>query len=255
MDKSIVRLSQAFLVIFIISIPLGLYGVKYRTVISNSSFFQAMNSIFVTDYGVLWLSGAFWSHTLCICLPEKFQSRILINRLLKYTLYLIFGVFFNAWFFGPSLVERLNVATGGHCAGSEELLQSMSQCRGNPLSSWVDGFDLSGHYFFLITSSSVLLDAISRRNAGAGTGANSNEQNCHKSMAQKLLQMATTLTTRFAMVLITVWLVEFCVTSIFFHTVWEKASGLLGIPVGLMILALSDKICGIKVAQEQYSAV
>lgn len=247
METTLIRASQIFFAIFIISIPLTRYGAKHRSLISNSLFFQYLNTIFVTEYGVLWLTGVYWSYSIFSwASSEKLNIRYLANRLLKYILYLIFAVFFNAWFFGPLIVERLNVATGGHCTGTDTSIKSMSQCISSPVSLWVNGFDLSGHYFFLITLSLLLVDTIFSRKPSAGVSVSTTEEASFWKINLSLVKtfhIIAGLIQRFTIALLALWLIEFCITSIFFHTLGEKASGLLGIPIALGVSFISDKFC------------
>ncbi|KAM9939103.1 hypothetical protein OXX80_001414 [Metschnikowia pulcherrima] len=245
MKQIVVRASFIFLAIFILTLPLSSFGASHRAVISNNPLFQGANSIFISDYGDIWLAAGLLAHTLCAYLQLKTsKSNLLANRILKYLLHSTFSVLFNVWFFGPSIVERLNVATGGHCTKSGPSAQSMSECRRNPTSSWVDGFDISGHYYFVVTSSLLLMDAISRtdKNVTFQESALNYSAQDHSILRQRA-QKASKFVSIYAVVLMTIWVMEFCVTSVFFHTAWEKALGLLGVPIILVILMVSDEIC------------
>ncbi|KAM9896381.1 hypothetical protein OXX69_010676 [Metschnikowia pulcherrima] len=250
MKQIVVRASFIFLAIYILTLPLSSFGASHRAVISNNPLFQGANSIFIADYGDIWLAAGFLAHTLCAYLQLKTSKfNLLANRILKYLLHSTFSVLFNVWFFGPSIVERLNVATGGHCTKSGPSAQSMSECRRNPTSSWVDGFDISGHYYFVVTSSLLLMDAIMRTETHKSVTVQESALNYSAqdhSILRQRAQKASKVVSICAVVLMTIWVMEFCVTSVFFHTAWEKALGLLGVPIILVILMVSDEICTVR---------
>ncbi|OBA20142.1 hypothetical protein METBIDRAFT_73288 [Metschnikowia bicuspidata var. bicuspidata NRRL YB-4993] len=252
------RVSQVLLGIFILTIPLSLYGANYRSFVVNSSFLQKLNLTFITDYGILWFSGVYWGLTICECLlARKAQKWIMANKLSKYLFYLSFAVFFNVWCFGKLLVERLNIATGGHCSDSNTATTSMSECQNDPLLLWVNGFDLSGHYYFLTTLIVLLTDATSWvKNLGRPDldFELSDQEFIGSDFTYKLRTVLTTLK-RLSSMLIVLWIAEFIITSVFFHTTWEKAAGLLGIPIAWAIIFFADKVWSAQVTSEIGSEV
>lgn len=92
-----------------------------------------------------------------------------IQAALRYALATLSWIFVTQWFFGPGLIDRSFQITGGHCevtpseinttaAEINELpnLLSAVACKAAG-GTWRGGYDISGHVFILVLSSSFLL--------------------------------------------------------------------------------------------------
>lgn len=89
-----------------------------------------------------------------------------IRATLRWSVVTLWWVFVTQWFFGPPLVDRSFVFTGGQCEklADPEQRQEMSDARVYLTASackaagrrWVGGHDISGHVFLLIAGSALL---------------------------------------------------------------------------------------------------
>lgn len=231
--------------IFVITIPIWILVLPEKRMISSNPFCEAVNSIFVQDLGYVWFTLAFTSHCFLFAdANDVIPTPIVARQLLKYSLNTFCWVLVNIWCFGPLLVEKLNTATGGHCVGKNLQLvdMGMRKCRRSASNMWVDGFDLLGHYYFLLTLSLLLLH-------------NRNNLPVLSDTATRSLRISAILMFVRALSawLLMVWFLEFCVTSMFFHTVGERMAGLVGIPVIFMVLYVEKKVYPEDEAGENYT--
>lgn len=224
------RGAKAFVVVFLVSVPLTVIGSQHRSLISDSPFFQWLNSVFIVDYGGLCLVLSYVLENYPG--PKTLSPRYYVNKVSKLLVFALSVLAFNDWFFGPLLVERLNVATGGHC--SDVASSSMTACAKASM-EWINGFDLSGHYYFLLALSLLLMDGLS----------SSDEINSEEVSFTKFRKYAN-----FAVIFtIGVYVFEFCVTSVFFHTLGEKTAGLISVPITLELLRVVDYLCPVTLPQ------
>ena len=192
-----------------------------------------LNTIFIKKaWG--WTSGAF--ALLYATSPARIRSS---NRLLQYVAVTLAWLAFTGWFFGPPLIERVVVASGGQCVvavpGSGEVINvpieycftksSLSPATHPTLftslttdftttTPWSArprlrrGHDVSGHIFLLTMSVLFLADqiALSLRSAALWTAAHN---------------LAVTANG----VLIAIWVFATYTTAIYFHTPFEKLTG------------------------------
>ena len=192
-----------------------------------------LNTIFIKKaWG--WTSGAF--ALLYATSPARIRSS---NRLLQYVAVTLAWLAFTGWFFGPPLIERVVVASGGQCVvavpGSGEVINvpieycftksSLSPATHPTLftslttdftttTPWSArprlrrGHDVSGHIFLLTMSVLFLADqiALSLRSTALWTAAHN---------------LAVTANG----VLIAIWVFATYTTAIYFHTPFEKLTG------------------------------
>lgn len=219
--------------IFEITIPIWIFTQLKKHLVSSNPFLAAVNSIFVQDLGYVWFTLAFTSHCFLFAdANDTIPTPTVVLQLLKYFLNTVCWIVVNIWWFGPLLVERLNRATGGHCIAKDLQIVDlgMQRCRHSANNSWVDGFDLLGHYYFLLTLSLLLLH--NRSNLPFVSG---------ETRSQRIIDILMFVRALSAWLLM-VWFLEFCVTSVFFHTVGERMAGLVGIPVVFGVLYVEKKI-------------
>jgi len=196
-----------------------------------------LNTVFIKRaWG--WTSGAF--ALLYATSPARTKSW---NRLLQYVVVTLAWLAFTGWFFGPPLIERVVVASGGQCvvtvpASGRVIDVPIEYCYTKASLSpathptlftslatdfttapWSArprlrrGHDVSGHVFLLTTSVLFLADQITPSLAPATPWT----------AAHNLAVTAN-------VVLIAIWVFATYTTGIYFHTPFEKLTGfLLGI--------------------------
>lgn len=207
-----------YVAVYIATIPFWAVLLPYKDRVAHNGLCAAVNSLFIQHYGYVWFTLAYMGHIFLFVEPNgKITYPVLARQSTKYALSMLFTIAFNSWFFGLLIVERLNVATGGHC--SVDL--GMDDCRRDPAAVWQDGFDLSGHYYFLLTLGLLLWD----------NHMNRPRRGDIETQTKRLVHALQTLLQLLSTALLVIWSLEFCVTSLFFHTVGERAAGLVAIPI------------------------
>ncbi|KXN85337.1 FIT family protein scs3 [Leucoagaricus sp. SymC.cos] len=187
--------------------------------LSNSHYF-ARKSNFLNVYFIKKAWG--WTSALFFLLwttspPENRTAR----RALKWAIATCVWIMFTMWFFGPSLLDRIIVASGGACvvrlpSGELATLPTDACFAGSTVgpashphffssagelstSNWTalprlrKGHDVSGHVFLLTMSTLFLADQLLIGNLS----------------------------------LIGVWILASYTTSVYFHSPWEKVTGYL----------------------------
>lgn len=186
-----------------------------------------------------WTTAAFVA--LYVTSPMSLQTR---ERLYKYFTETVIWLLFTGWFFGPSLLDRFTVSTGGECiahlpsgalvtvpqefcyrrstisaATHPELFQASLTL---PDDTWKQiprirrGHDVSGHLFLLTMSILFLIEQVSysfRRMHAAGGRADVAWSTLHKWAVV------------FALAVIAFGYFATYTTSVYFHTPLEKISG------------------------------
>jgi hypothetical protein len=191
-----------------------------------------------------WTSAVF-----CALLLSSPETRIR-ERLTKWVIATASWMVFTSWFFGPPVLERLIVATGGECVlfvpevGSLITLP-VEYCNSKTLVSpathpsyfdasaslptnWSGarprlrrGHDVSGHIFLLTLSVLFLADQLRSRNWLGQT---------RSVVSRKVATVAT-------VSLISIWMLAIYTTGVYFHSPLEKFSGLA---LGLLSFALTQ---------------
>ncbi|KAJ2159979.1 hypothetical protein GGF46_002643 [Coemansia sp. RSA 552] len=108
-----------------------------------------------------------WTTALfAVALPVRARSPQAAGAaVLRYALATLYWVVLARWFFGPPLLDRLFVATGGACdvgpalADTLSPIASLQQCRAAG-GRWAGGHDVSGHCFLLIHSALFLAEEV-----------------------------------------------------------------------------------------------
>lgn len=221
--------AQFYVATYVVTIPAWYFAHHYKHVIAQNGFCAFANALFIQHFGYAWLTLTYAAHVLSTGdSADVIPTAVVGNAAVKLALNALFTILAEKWFFGPLLIERLNVATGGHCIG---LALRMEECRNTEGVKWIDGFDLSGHYFFIITLSMLLLDTLPKVR-----DITSETPEIRGPKARRVYAVARPLIA----FILTVWTLEFCVTSIFFHTVGEKAAGLVAIPISFLVVHGGD---------------
>lgn len=215
-NRLVAQACVVYVAVFLVTIPVWCFATNYKQVVQHNWLMAATNVVFVQHYGYVWFTAAYASHVfLYIDEQNRIPTSVVTQHGFKYALITVCFILVQRWCFGASIVERINVASGGHC---NEPRLSMVQCKLDPNAIWVDGFDLLSHYYLLLSLSLMLWHNRGSMYTAApyiGRGA----------------KTAYLLLVPFCAFLLSVWFLEFCITSIFFHTVGERCAGLVAIPV------------------------
>lgn len=215
-NRLVAHACVVYIAVFLLSIPVWYFAREYKNVVVGNSLMAGTNVVFVQSYGYVWFTAAYVSHVfLYINEQNRIPSPVMKQHGFKYLLVTLCYILVQRWCFGASIVERINVASGGHC---DNPLWSMDQCKADPNAVWIDGFDLLSHYYILLSLSLMLW---------------------HNRESVRTMVPSTTVWAKtaylmlvpFCQFLLSVWFLEFCITSIFFHTVGERFAGLIAIPL------------------------
>lgn len=133
------------------------------------TFFATKKNIFNVWFvkkGWLWTTLAFG---IFLCMWPGFGKGLSVRRIrasLRYGVITLWWVFVTQWFFGPPLVDRSFIFTGGQCEKLNDPTQrkEMSDAREYFTAAackaagrrWTGGHDISGHVFLLIIGSALL---------------------------------------------------------------------------------------------------
>lgn len=127
-------------------------------------------NVFFVKIGWFWTSLAFLIYLLLHPSTGPPRSLILTRRrlqaLLRYTIITAWWVLVTQWFFGPGLVDRGFLLTGGKCeqvrtaAGRAQMSETeefftATACKAVG-GQWKGGHDISGHVFLLVLGSAFL---------------------------------------------------------------------------------------------------
>ncbi|MCJ1384789.1 hypothetical protein MMC17_007907 [Xylographa soralifera] len=127
-------------------------------------------NVFFVKIGWFWTTLAFLVFLLLHPSTGPPRSAVLTPRraqaFVRYTIVTMWWVLVTQWFFGPGLVDRSFLWTGGQCelVRTEEGRDSMSDTREFVTGaacklaggSWKGGHDISGHVFLLVLGSAFL---------------------------------------------------------------------------------------------------
>lgn len=141
------------------------------------------------------------------------------GQLSRYAIHSLWWLIFTQWFVGLPIMDRFFVATGGKCEYKHEVTNpvtgktvSSSSCRRGG-GQWVGGYDPSGHCFLLVLSTLFLV----------------------YETVPHLKRRPFKLSSKIALGTATLWTWMYFMTSLYFHTFWEK---LMGVIFGLLTVQL-----------------
>ncbi|KAF1842956.1 uncharacterized protein K460DRAFT_287556 [Cucurbitaria berberidis CBS 394.84] len=219
-----------------------------------SYFAQKKNvfNVYFVKVGWFWTTLAF---AFFITFHPGFGQGVSTRRvraLLRYAAVTTWWVFVTQWFFGPPLIDTMFRFTGGQCEllRDPEAREGMSETRefitGATCKAvggtWKGGHDISGHVFLLIMGSSLLwlefLPALTRVEglrdgrlitlSDGKTATVAVEKEAHKEGAD-----ATARGVKFALSVAALMWWMLLMTAAYFHTWFEKFTGLAVAFVGL----------------------
>ncbi|EAW08155.1 putative inositol phospholipid biosynthesis protein Scs3 [Aspergillus clavatus NRRL 1] len=231
---------------------------------SPVNYFARKDNIFnlyFVKVGWLWTTIAFASLLVsqpAYTSPSTHQPRRLAQALLRYALATAAWYLTTQWFFGPAIIDRGFVVTGGKC---EEILRetpvevveregsvsrglerlfTAAACKAAG-GVWAGGHDVSGHVFMLVLATSMLVfeafGAVRRGGFGArggekkqdgdgdGEGEREGDEQAEKEGEEGGVMGVWSLRFVAGVVGLGWWMLF--MTSIWFHTWLEKWSGLL----------------------------
>jgi hypothetical protein len=100
--------------------------------------------------------------------PPSNRNRRILQATLRYTLLTLTWILTTQWFFGPALIDRSFTSTGGRCVPQHGQASSSLDaavhlstiatnltCKASG-GKWLGGHDISGHFFMLVLSSACL---------------------------------------------------------------------------------------------------
>ncbi|KAL4735856.1 inositol phospholipid synthesis and fat-storage-inducing TM-domain-containing protein [Aspergillus similis] len=202
-------------------------------------------NLFFVKLGWIWFTLAF-AALLLTYPPSPHRGRRQAQALSRYALATTAWYFVTQWFFGPAIIDRSFVITGGKCedalselnnvqnekgvigAGVEDfgVYLTATACKAAG-GAWRGGHDVSGHVFMLVLVTAVLgfeafgvLAQESEAENDASASANA------KTVAETGNEVRTW-TMRFVGGVVGLGWWMLLMTAIWFHTWLEKANGLL----------------------------
>lgn len=121
------------------------------------SYFAQKHNLFnvlFVKIGWLWISSAFVVFLFTHGGPPAVLTPRRVQALVRFSLVTAWWVAVTKWFFGPPLMDRTFVLTGGACEGDVAILTGAAcKVAGG---RWNGGHDISGHVFLLVLGSTFL---------------------------------------------------------------------------------------------------
>lgn len=254
----------SYVIIYAVSIPWYVFLHKFKDKVSENIVIAFLNQNLIVRYGYFLFTVAYFSEAITYSHSElKISRSNLLKVLRKYSIYTLCTVILLGWFFGPLLYERVNVITGGYCdagtPGNE--IAGQFQCIRIPGAKWIDGFDVSGHIYILLTMCLLLwerfLENLELRHfSQLFEGYTSLRAYFSKidyeylpsipaDEQEYIIQIEYSHVIRLVCFVLTVslliiWSMMYIITCVFFHTLTEKLVLLIvGIAISLAITSLN----------------
>ncbi|KAI6246615.1 Acyl-coenzyme A diphosphatase fit1 [Erysiphe necator] len=227
------------------------------------SYFAKKNNIFNTFFvkrGWAWITISYlyflFSHPFTGSAGTLSPKRI--QGLLRYGIVTLWWIFITQWFFGPPLIDRNFTLTGGKCElalsshsyRDQRKFLTASACKAEG-GHWKGGHDISGHVFLLVLGSMFLfeevLHVVLRRRQeeriitmkdGAIKSASIVSENRFPTESLGIW----TLGSKIAIGVATMCLYMLLMTAAYFHTWFEKLTGLMVALAGIFIAYFLPRI-------------
>ncbi|PYH88667.1 hypothetical protein BO71DRAFT_453932 [Aspergillus ellipticus CBS 707.79] len=197
-------------------------------------------NIYFVKIGWLWTTLALailiLSQPAYTATRSTLRPRRSAQALLRYALATSVWYLTTQWFFGPPVIDRSFVLTGGHCervvpqaeadpaAVDAKTLFTAVACK-SAGGAWTGGHDVSGHVFLLVLATSAvvfeLVGAAQGYGYGYGLGGESGEREGAELLGLRVWGA------RFAWAVAGLGWWMLLMTAIWFHTWFEKLTGLL----------------------------
>lgn len=206
--------------------PISLFLASFSTVLFTPQptyFSQKRNifNVFFVKYGWLWTTLIYAYHAARLRRTRPLQA------VLRWALATAWWVLVTQWCFGPPLMDRMFLLTGGLCEvvnvvdksklTAPELLGTSAACK-LAKGHWKGGHDLSGHVFMLTHASLFLLSEI------MPTLQMGNAKQCTHSATWAVGA------------LLSLWWWMLVMTGVYFHTWREKITGILASAVQWIVV-------------------
>lgn len=177
------------------------------------------------------------------------NGRLVVGALIRYIIATVWWVFFTQWCFGLPIMDKIFIFTGGKCVSNEpqhwslgfvetngrweSASTSLYGCR-RVRGSWEGGHDPSGHVFLLVHLSLYLFQEIQPFWRGwlhlkSGLAVIRPPQ-----LAEKVSSLVKETPYVFAVFLMVLWWFMLLVTNMYFHSLAEKAVGLIFGYIGVL---------------------
>ncbi|OJD25699.1 hypothetical protein ACJ73_02930 [Blastomyces percursus] len=196
-------------------------------------------NVYFVKIGWLWTTLAFISLLLT---QPAFNNKLLspgarLKRVgqatSRYILVTIAWWLTTQWFFGPGIIDRSFVATGGRCEtsmapGSTDPISELAvvltsaACKASG-GAWTGGHDVSGHVFMLVLASAFLFCEL--QGASAAEGELEEPKDKQHEMVQRASSERWSRNFTLAVGGLSWWML--LMTAIWFHTWLEKVTGLI----------------------------
>ncbi|CUM52119.1 uncharacterized protein AC631_03523 [Debaryomyces fabryi] len=254
----------SYAIVYVTSIPWYLFLHQFKDKVSDNSFIAFINQNLIVRCGYLLFTVAYFSEALTYSDCELMISRSRALKILRsYSLYTSCTVILLGWFFGPLIYERVNTLTGGYCntKSQDSGVAGQFQCTRIPGAKWIDGFDVSGHIYILLTMSLLLwerfLENLNVRHFSQlyeGYAAlrtyfskfdweddpSITPEEPEYSIQTEYSHLIRLLFFALTVSLLSIWSMMYIVTCVFFHTLSEKLVLLIvGIAISLAITSLN----------------
>lgn len=220
-------LKYLYLVTYIVTIVPSLLLKQYADNFSKNNVLSCINDILIERYAYLWFTIVYLSFLLAYCNDNWKINHDHVRRFsLTYFINTVFYIIFIRWCMGPLIFSRINMATGGICEGTLSL--TPHQCITNN-GTWINGFDVSGHFYVIISSSLLIgrecFTYISSHDNRVESQSISQLGVINK--IHKYYRFYGLVLVSVSICLVSAWFIMYLITCLFFHTPTEKFVGLL----------------------------
>lgn len=254
----------SYVIIYVASIPWYIFLHQFKNKVSENIVITFLNQNLIVRYGWFLFTAAYFSEAITYSRSELKISRSKLLKVLRYySIFTLCTVILLGWFFGPLIYERVNVITGGYCdVGTPETgIAGQFQCIGIPGAKWIDGFDVSGHIYILLTMCLLLwerfLENLDLRHFSELFEGYTSLRAYFSNFDYEYLpsipahEQGYIIQTEYSNVirlvcfvstvsLLIIWSMMYIVTCVFFHTLTEKLVLLIvGIAISLSITSLN----------------
>ncbi|GKZ32124.1 fat storage-inducing transmembrane protein 2 [Aspergillus brasiliensis] len=201
-------------------------------------------NLYFVKVGWLWTTAALAFILLsqpAYTLAASHRARRTGQAVLRYALATTVWYFTTQWFFGPPIVDRSFVLTGGKCeravplvenepaAADAKTLFTAVACK-HAGGAWTGGHDVSGHVFLLVLATSLVVFELvgGSQGWGKGSGVDSVNGSAEKEeKSEEVVDVVRVWSGRFAWAVAGLGWWMLLMTAIWFHTWFEKLTGLL----------------------------
>ncbi|KAE8349451.1 inositol phospholipid synthesis and fat-storage-inducing TM-domain-containing protein [Aspergillus coremiiformis] len=193
-------------------------------------------NVYFVKIGWLWITAAFASLLFSqptYTAPSSQQARRIGQALARYSLTTLVWYLTTQWFFGPAIIDRSFVITGGKCENvvlqaeegraSLHTLATATACK-SAGGAWRGGHDVSGHVFMLVLATAMLAFETIGALSGASDIDNGNKKS-EDGNRESTVPRKWSVWFVGAVVGLSWWML--LMTAIWFHTWFEKFTGLL----------------------------